>query len=113
MRWLKGNTILRVAIAFAFLYPVVAAFITPDAWLGYFPPFLLGLMPHTLLLGLWSVVEIVIAVWILLGKHIFIPSFAAAVLLCLIVLFNLPYMEIVFRDVSLALVALYLARTAQ
>jgi hypothetical protein len=61
------------------------------------------------LLSVWGVVEIIIALWILSGKHIFIPSLIAGLLLCSIVVFNIPLLDIVFRDVALALVAFTLA----
>jgi hypothetical protein len=54
-------------------------------------------------------VEIVIAGWILTGKRIFIPALAAAVMLAGIIIFNFGAMDVVFRDVSLMLVAIALA----
>lgn len=70
---------------------------------------MLGHVSNSLLLSGWGVVEVIIAVWILSGKKIFIPSLAATVLLLAIVVFNLPMFEVVFRDISLALVAATLA----
>lgn len=105
--------LLRIAITGTFLYPAIASLLTPAAWLGYFPHFMLNILPGTVLLGSWSLVEAVIALWILSGKHIFLPSIAACIFLLAIVIFNLPLMDIVFRDVALALVALYLGLTAR
>ncbi len=104
------NTILlRIAIALAFIYPPVDAFFNPNAWISYFPSFMLNIVPNVVLLSAWGILEIIIAVWILSGKKIFLPSLAAGILLCLIVVFNIPLMEILFRDVALALVAFTLA----
>jgi len=50
-------------------------------------------------------VDVIIAVWILSGEKIFLPSLAATVLLLLIAAFNFSLIEIVVRDISLALVA--------
>jgi len=102
---------LRVGVAFAFLYPPIAALFTPDSWLGYFPPFLLDLFKdhELLLLHSFGIVEIAIALWILSGKKIFIPSALAAGMLAGIVLFNFSQMEVVFRDISIALMAAALA----
>ncbi len=97
-----------MAVAFAFLYPPFDALRNPDSWIGYFPSFLHGYVPDLILLHGFGLVEIIIALWILSGRHIFWPSLAAFVMLCLIVLFNLPQMEILFRDVSIALIALAL-----
>lgn len=101
--------LLRASIAFALLYPAISGFITPAAWIGWFPPFVAGLAPAAILLSIWGTVEIVIAAWILSGKRIFLPSLAAAAMLALVVAFNFSLMDIVFRDVSLMLVALALA----
>ena len=105
----KATLLLRIAIAFAFLYPPYDTLFNPDSWITFFPQFMLGWAPSNELLWGWGIVEVVIALWILSGKKIFIPSLAATILLCLIVIFNLPLMEIVFRDLSLALVAATLA----
>ncbi|MHB8710034.1 MAG: DoxX family membrane protein [Minisyncoccota bacterium] len=106
---ISSNVLLRVAIAFAFLYAGVDSFIDPNAWVSFFPSFALAIIPGTLLLPIWGVVEIIIALWILSGKHIFIPSLFAATALVAIVLFNISLMQIVFRDLALACVALALA----
>jgi hypothetical protein len=109
MRNPPSDFLLRVAIAFAFMYPAVDATMHPDAWLGFFPPFVLALIPSSLALSVWSLIGAAIALWILSGKNIFLPSLAATVALVLIVGFNFSLMEIVFRDVALAFVALALA----
>lgn len=101
--------LLRCALALAFLYPPISAHFAPYDWIGYFPQFMRGIVSDQILLGAWGVLELIIGFWILSGKRIFIPSVLAAVLLVSIVLFNLPQLEVVFRDVSLALVAVSLA----
>ncbi|HWU24278.1 MAG TPA: hypothetical protein VN086_00820 [Candidatus Paceibacterota bacterium] len=105
--------LLRVAIAGAFLYPAIAALMVPAAWLGYFPHFVLGIVPDTVLIIGWSIVEAVLAFWILSGRNIFVPALLAAILLAAIVIVNLSLIDIVFRDVALAFVALYLALTSR
>jgi hypothetical protein len=104
-----SNLLLRVAIAFAFLYPPFDAISHADAWVGFFPNFLLEHFPGNTLLIVWGVVQAAIGLWILSGKRIFIPSVLAVLSLCAIVIFNLAEMEVVFRDISLALVAAALA----
>ncbi len=104
-----ADLLLRLCVAFSFLYPPVNAFVDPYAWIGYFPMFLKGVAPEMLLLHVFGVIEIIIGLWILSGKRIFIPSIAATAILVLIVLFNLGDFQVLFRDVSLALAALALA----
>ena len=101
-----GELLLRLGVAFSFAYPPIAALIDPDAWIGYFPSFLPASETFLHAFGLF---EIVIAVWILFGKRIWIPSLVAALALLAIVVFNLRQFDILFRDVSIALMALALA----
>jgi len=102
--------LVRVGIAFAFLYPAVMAHIDPEAWLSFFPQFVLNMnIPQALLLGGFSVVHAIIAFWILSGKKIFIPSLLAAFFLAGVLAFNWSGMDVLFRDISLLLVCLALA----
>lgn len=104
-----ANLVLRVGVAFAFLYPPINALSNPESWLAYFPQFTRGIVSDDLLLHAFGVVEVVIALWILSGKKIFWPSAAATVALVAIVMFNLNSFEVVFRDLSIAAAALALA----
>ena len=111
---LKGKTelILRIGLAFAFLYPAVSGFFNPEAWIGYFPVFILDVVPNELvLLYGFGIIEIIIGLWILSGKYIFYPSAAAALLLAAIVLFNINQMDVLFRDVSILAMAIALLST--
>ena len=102
------SLLLRLGVAFAFLYPPIAAFFNPLAWIGFFPPFILGMLPEEILLNIFGLIEIIIGLWILSGKKILIPSVIATVMLLGIVLFNIPQMDIVFRDLSIAAMSLAL-----
>ena len=106
---LSPDLLLRAALAFAFIYPAIDAVIEPDSWVTFFPPFLLAIVPSMLLIYGWSFIEILLAVWILSGRRIILPCALAAAALVAIVLFNLPLFQIVFRDLSLAGLALALA----
>jgi hypothetical protein len=97
------NLILRIGVAFAFLYPPFAALRDPLSWLAYFPPFLLHLgLPDMLLLHGFGLVEVVIALWVLWGKHIQYPAALATLMLLSIVYFNAGQFDVVFRDLSIA-----------
>ncbi|MDP3726057.1 MAG: hypothetical protein Q8R36_02575 [bacterium] len=104
------SLVLRIGLAFAFLYPAISAIFNPFAWIGYFPSFAHTIIPNdTLLLHLFGFTEAVIGLWLLSGKNIFYPSIAAAVFLFLIVVFNLSQMDVVFRDLSIFAIAVALA----
>lgn len=105
-----AELLLRIGVAFAFLYPPVAAYFDPLSWVGFFPQFLRDMVGNdTLLLHAFGVLEIAVALWILFGKHIFIPSLLAAAMLAGIIVFNWGAMDIIFRDVSILAMALALA----
>ncbi len=102
------DLILRAAVAFAFLYPPFNALTQPEAWIGYFPQFVSGLGDPVLMLHIFGIVEAGIALWILSGWKIWLPSFAAALLLVGIVAFNSPEFQVLFRDLPIAALALAL-----
>lgn len=104
--------LLKLGVTFAFIYPAIAAYLAPLNWIGYFPPFLLdvfGEENHEILLHLFGISEILIALWILIGKRIFIPSILASLYLLAIVLLNLAQLDVIFRDISILLMAVALA----
>ncbi len=109
-----ANFTLRIGVAFAFLYAAMDGFYDPYSWIDYFPQFVtniaqsLGISTLFLLRGL-GVIEIIIALWILSGRRIAIPSVIAALMLVTIVLFNVVQFQLLFRDLSIAAAALTLA----
>lgn len=103
------DIVLRMGLAFALLYPPLNALGDPNAWVGYFPQFMRGVVEDTLLLHLFGVLEVLLAVWILSGWKVWLPSLATAGLLLGIVVFNIPEFQVLFRDISIAAMALALA----
>lgn len=101
--------LLRLGVAFAFLYPPINAVIDPYSWVGYFPSFVRELGDEMVLLHVFGVIEAVIGLWILVRKNVFWPSAAAAAALLAIVVFNLGDFQVLFRDLSIAAMALALA----
>ena len=103
--------LLRIGVAFAFIYPAFSALINPSAWIGFFPLFVINLFPFDtiILLHLFGAVEVSIALWILSGKNIFWPSILAGVMLLLIIIFNFSQMDVIFRDIPILLMIIILA----
>jgi uncharacterized membrane protein YphA (DoxX/SURF4 family) len=104
-----ADLVLRLGVAFAFLYPPLDALADPYSWIGYFPPFLHGLLPDLVLLHGFGLVEVVIALWILSGRAIFWPCAAAVLMLLAIVFFNAAEFPVLFRDLVIAAAASALA----
>lgn len=101
--------LLRAGVAFAFLYPAISGWFEPYTWAAYVPQFARGYVDDLLLLHAFGAVEILLALWILSGWKIFWPSLAAAFLLVFIVVVNPSEFPILFRDLSIAALALALA----
>ena len=109
-REMKILLLLRIGLAFSFLYAGLSALIEPTSWIGYFPQFVRHLITsQTLLMGGFSFVQLVIGGWILSGKNIFIPSVVATIMLLAIIVFNVSQMQIIFRDISILFMALALS----
>lgn len=112
------SIILRVGVAFSFLYPALNALFEPYTWLGYFPQFARQLggsfgLSELTLLHTFGALEVVLALWILSGWKIFWPSVAACAMLVAIVIFNPSEFPVLFRDLSIAAAALALAISAK
>src|SRR4051812_46559370 len=105
-----ASLLLRAGVAFAFLYPPIDAIFSPYDWIGYFPPLLLQMtqalhIQDLFVLHAFGIFEVVIALWILWGRNIFIPSAIAGVTLVAIVAFDFENFVVVFRDLSIAAAA--------
>lgn len=105
-----SSLLLRLSLAFAFLYPAYGLWKHPADWLGYVPEFVrnVGLSEHALLLSL-AAFHLALALWLLSGWRVRLPAVLGAAALGAIVYFNLNQLDVLFRDISLALAALALA----
>lgn len=108
-----AHILLRIGLAGTLAYAAIASFITPTSWIGYFPLFLVKLtapfLSQEALLGVFSVLELLLAVWLLSGYKAFFAGVVAAGLFGGILFANLGAMDLVFRDFGLILAALALA----
>lgn len=101
---------LRVGLAFAFLYPPYAALSDPLSWQAYFPAFVQALpVSPLILLHAFGLLEVAIALWLLSGWRIHFPAALAALMLLAIVAFNFAQIDVLFRDLAIAAMALALA----
>lgn len=108
-----AQILLRIGLALTLAYAAVASFITPTSWIGFFPAALVDFtspfMSHEVLLGFFSVVELVLAAWLLSGFEPFFAGIFAAGLFAGIFFSNLGALDLVFRDGGLFFAALALA----
>lgn len=105
--------LLRVGIAFVFIFAAVSSYLQPLNWIGFFPEFPRSLVPQNVLLGAFSLFELFMGLWLISGKNVFAAAFVSAVSFLGIVLFNLGSLDILFRDIGLffsALALVFLSR---
>jgi hypothetical protein len=80
----KALLLLKVGVAFAFLYPAFSAFSDPSLWIGYVPSWIEMFMPREIFLPIFSTIEILVALGVLfLNKAL--PSIVAGIMLVSIV----------------------------
>ncbi|PIP86449.1 hypothetical protein COV42_00960 [Candidatus Campbellbacteria bacterium CG11_big_fil_rev_8_21_14_0_20_44_21] len=101
--------LLKVAVAFSFLYAATSGFIEPNNWVGFFPRFMTNILPGPILLRVFEIVEVLVALALFFMKNPFYPAVLGAIMLLGVVIFNLPQLDILFRDIPIALTAIAIA----
>lgn len=97
--------VLRLGLVFVFAYAAISAFQTPEAWLPYVPGALTKLLPGNGSLHVLSVVQLVLAAWLLSGKYVKLAAAFSVLMLAGVIVGNFASMLIVFRDVGLLCMA--------
>jgi len=95
------SRLLRVGLAFSFLYAGIAGLLEPQQWVGYIPSFARSFVSAYTALFVFGVVEIILGVWLLSGKQIRKAAALSALLFVAITLSNTGVFAVTFRDVSL------------
>ncbi|MBI2484384.1 hypothetical protein HYV71_04335 [Candidatus Uhrbacteria bacterium] len=103
------SLLLRVGLAAVFGYAGVAAFLQPTSWIGYIPEFLRESFDSRFLLTVFSGAEIIVALWLLSGRYLFMAGIISALAILGILTFNLGLFDVVFRDIAIFFAALALA----
>ncbi|MBI4272460.1 DoxX family membrane protein [Candidatus Uhrbacteria bacterium] len=93
--------LLRVGLAVAFLYAAVSSFLDPSSWIGFFPSAVRQIFAGQILLVIYSLYEIVLAIWLLTGKYARNAAWCALATLILIILSNITLLDILFRDLTI------------
>ncbi len=101
-------TILRWGLAFTFFYAAVSGLLHPMDWIGFLPPFLESFITLKMALTVFSVYELALAALLFTGRKLQIASLLSMATLAAIVIFNMGTLDLVFRDVGLAMASLAL-----
>ena len=100
--------LLRLGLAIVFIYASVSSFKNPQDWVGYLPPFLRSSASATTLLHVFSVYEMLLALWLISGRYVKYAALLCAATLVGIIASNRSLFAITFRDIALACAALAL-----
>jgi len=100
-----ASLLLRIGIAFSFIYAAIFSFINPISWIGFFPKFLQA----SAVLVTFSIYEISLALLLIFNKKTYCIAILSALTMLGIVIFNLGALDIVFRDVTILLASIALA----
>lgn len=92
---------LRVGLAVVFLYASISSFANPNDWIGFLPSLITSYFPAETVLKLFSIGEIVLAIWLLVGLYTRLAALAAAAMLAGIIISNPSLFAISFRDAGL------------
>ena len=103
------DRLLRIALAFPFLYASISSLLSPKDWLWYIPDWLATRVPpEPLLLG-HGFLELLLGLWLITGKKTYYAAIAAAIDLTGATVLNIQTFTVVFRDVGLVAAAVALA----
>ena len=102
--------LLRTGLSIIFLYAAISSFTNPQDWVGYLPSFATKMVDAQLLLHVFSVYELLLAIFLLAGVLTRYVALLCAATLAGIVAFNSSLFAITFRDIALIFASLALAR---
>lgn len=97
--------LLRIGLAFVFIYASVASFLNPNSWVGYVPNFIREVVNPEIFLKIHGVFEMALGIWLVSNKGIKYAGILSILSLMGIIAFNISDMDIIFRDVAILLMA--------
>jgi len=109
-RYTLVSFLLRVGIAFSFLYAAIQSFLNPSNWVGFFPVWVQDFAEQSIglenMLVAFSALEVMLAVWVLTGWLRLYSGLLSAAMIGGILVTNLGTFDILFRDVTIFFSAL-------
>lgn len=104
----NSQLLLRLGLAFVFLYAGVSIFLEPISWIGFVPSWIENFgLSRTVALYAHALGDIFVGFWLLSGRLRFWAGISSFLFLFLIIVLNgTPLLLITFRDIGLAFSAL-------
>lgn len=104
---------LRLGLAFVFVYAAISSFVTPRDWVGFLPTMMTDFIDADLLLKFFSTFELLLAAWLLSGVYVRLAGLVSALMMVGIVVTNPSVFIVSFRDIGLAFAGLALVFTKE
>ena len=111
-RRILASFFLRIGLAISFIYAGIAAFLNPEAWIGFIPGFARNIIPAAALLHIHSVFNVLLGLWLISNKKVFLSSIISCLAMVIIIFFNYSALDIVFRDITIFFAAAALSALA-
>ena len=99
---------LRTGLGIVFLYAGVSCLIYPDIWVSFIPSFIYSVFTEKIFLTIYSIFQIILALWLFSGYKPYAASILTALTLILIIVFNIQSLDLIFRDIAILFAALAL-----
>ena len=103
-----ASFLIRIGLAFVFLYAAVYMTISPEKYIDYFPKFMRDLVPGYTLLHVFAIFEVILSFFLIIGKFNFMTAIISFLTMLALTVVNLDRFSVLFRNVSIILSALAL-----
>lgn len=104
----NARLLLQLGLAIVFLYAAISQLKEPNNWTTYFPNFLANSFSLITAVKIVAIYEVALAAWLITGKYLRLAGLLSALTFGGIILFNLHYLIITFRDFGLLFMSLAL-----
>lgn len=104
-----ARLLLRLGLAFVFLYAAGEVYFNPEGFWRFIPDFVQDILPKGPFLTVFGLFEIGLAVWLLSGWRGHLSAGLAAIVMLMIIICNPDLFSILFRNVAIGCAALALA----
>ncbi len=99
---------LRFGLAFVYGYAAIEILFHPDNFLKYVPMAMQNMIPISTFLVVFCVFEALLTVWLLTGKHDIYAGSLSFLVMCAIIIPNVAFMSVLFRNIAIAFASLAL-----
>lgn len=98
---------LRIGLAFVYLYAAIEIHINPAGFMKYVPS-QMSIIPTDLFLLVFGIFEVLLTLWLLSGKRTEYAGMISFLLMAGIIFPNMAYFDVLFRNVAIAFASLAL-----